>query len=169
MNTFEFVRCSKNDVRVRSMFDKMVFDPSLGYAWATRKVSLVVGFWRNLVTRYRHCAILIRINTLNSYLQIIWLFKCKKVPKNLNFAQKPEPKNQIQGYSSRKSSKIVNMSKNFRMSKGTWTLPKKKTLTRKNSEPDQALFHFSFLAKKTLLICQPQHYCFTTLDLWQQK
>ena len=26
---FEFVRCSKNDVRVRSMFDKMVFDPSL--------------------------------------------------------------------------------------------------------------------------------------------
>ena len=29
MNTFEFVRCSKNDVRVRSMFDKMVFDPSL--------------------------------------------------------------------------------------------------------------------------------------------
>ena len=29
MNTFEFVRCSKNDVRVRSMFEKMVFDPSL--------------------------------------------------------------------------------------------------------------------------------------------
>ena len=29
INTFEFVRCSKNDVRVRSMFDKMVFDPSL--------------------------------------------------------------------------------------------------------------------------------------------
>ena len=29
MNTFEFVRCSKNDVRVRSMFDEMVFDPSL--------------------------------------------------------------------------------------------------------------------------------------------
>ena len=29
MNKFEFVRCSKNDVRVRSMFDKMVFDPSL--------------------------------------------------------------------------------------------------------------------------------------------
>ena len=29
MNTFEFVRCSKNDIRVRSMFDKMVFDPSL--------------------------------------------------------------------------------------------------------------------------------------------
>ena len=29
MNLFEFVRCSKNDVRVRSMFDKMVFDPSL--------------------------------------------------------------------------------------------------------------------------------------------
>ena len=29
MNTFEFVRCSKNDVQVRSMFDKMVFDPSL--------------------------------------------------------------------------------------------------------------------------------------------
>ena len=29
MNMFEFVRCSKNDVRVRSMFDKMVFDTSL--------------------------------------------------------------------------------------------------------------------------------------------
>ena len=29
MNMFEFVQCSKNDVRVRSMFDKMVFDPSL--------------------------------------------------------------------------------------------------------------------------------------------
>ena len=29
MNMFEFVRCSKNDVRVRSMFNKMVFDPSL--------------------------------------------------------------------------------------------------------------------------------------------
>ena len=29
MNTFEFVRCSKNDVRVRLMFDKMVFDTSL--------------------------------------------------------------------------------------------------------------------------------------------
>ena len=29
MNTFEFVRYSKNDVRVRSMFDDMVFDPSL--------------------------------------------------------------------------------------------------------------------------------------------
>ena len=28
MNTFKFVRCSKNDVRVRSMFDEMVFDPS---------------------------------------------------------------------------------------------------------------------------------------------
>ena len=29
MNTFEFVQCSKNDVRACSMFDKMVFDPSL--------------------------------------------------------------------------------------------------------------------------------------------
>ena len=29
MNKFEFVRCSKNDVRVCSMFDEMVFDPSL--------------------------------------------------------------------------------------------------------------------------------------------
>ena len=26
---FKFVQCSKNDVQVRSMFDKMVFDPSL--------------------------------------------------------------------------------------------------------------------------------------------
>ena len=29
MNTFEFVQCSKNDVWVRLMFDKMVFDSSL--------------------------------------------------------------------------------------------------------------------------------------------
>ena len=29
MNKFKFVQCSKNDVRVRSMFYKMVFDPSL--------------------------------------------------------------------------------------------------------------------------------------------
>ena len=29
MNTFEFVRCSKIDVRVRSMFVEMVFDKSL--------------------------------------------------------------------------------------------------------------------------------------------
>ena len=37
MNTFEFVRCSKNDVPVRSMFDKMVFDPSLLFS--------VIYFW----------------------------------------------------------------------------------------------------------------------------
>ena len=29
INTFEFIGCSKNDVQVHSMFDKMVFDPSL--------------------------------------------------------------------------------------------------------------------------------------------
>ena len=29
MNTFEFVQCSKNDVRVCSTFDKTAFDPSL--------------------------------------------------------------------------------------------------------------------------------------------
>ena len=29
MNTFEFIWCSKNDVQVLSMFDKMVFDPAL--------------------------------------------------------------------------------------------------------------------------------------------
>ena len=29
MNTFEFVRYLRNDVGVRSMFGKMVFDPSL--------------------------------------------------------------------------------------------------------------------------------------------
>ena len=28
MNMFEFVRCSKNNVRVCSIFDKMVYDPS---------------------------------------------------------------------------------------------------------------------------------------------
>ena len=31
MNMFKFVRCSKNDVRVRSMFEKTVFDPSLNF------------------------------------------------------------------------------------------------------------------------------------------
>ena len=30
MNMFWFVQCSKTDVQVSSMFDKMVFDPSLG-------------------------------------------------------------------------------------------------------------------------------------------
>ena len=29
MKMFEFIQCSKNDVRVQSMFNKMVFDPSL--------------------------------------------------------------------------------------------------------------------------------------------
>ena len=29
INMFDFIRCSKNDVTVRSMFDKMVFNPSL--------------------------------------------------------------------------------------------------------------------------------------------
>ena len=38
MNTFEFIHCSKNDVQVRSMFDKMVFDPSL----------LLFTFWQYL-------------------------------------------------------------------------------------------------------------------------
>ena len=32
MNRFKFVRCSKNNVQVRSTFDKMVFDPSLSAA-----------------------------------------------------------------------------------------------------------------------------------------
>ena len=36
MNTFEFVRCLKNDVRVRSMFYKMVFDPSLDSGYNSR-------------------------------------------------------------------------------------------------------------------------------------
>ena len=36
MNMFEFVRCSKNDVRVPSMFDKMVFDPSLSLSLGGR-------------------------------------------------------------------------------------------------------------------------------------
>ena len=31
--TFEFVRYSKNDVQVRSMFDKMVFNTSLRSKW----------------------------------------------------------------------------------------------------------------------------------------
>ena len=31
MNTFVSVQCSKNDVRVRSVFDRMVFDPLLDF------------------------------------------------------------------------------------------------------------------------------------------
>ena len=43
MNTFKFVHYSKNDVRVRLMFDKMVFDPSLwnDSTQITRKYSFV--------------------------------------------------------------------------------------------------------------------------------
>ena len=46
MNTVVFVRCSKNDVRVRSMFDKMVFNPSLlkcstSYRSARRRNQLI--------------------------------------------------------------------------------------------------------------------------------
>ena len=41
MNMFEFVRCSKNDVRVRSMFDKMVFDPSLNES--NKKPTIVIA------------------------------------------------------------------------------------------------------------------------------
>ena len=37
---FEFVRCSKNDVRVRSMFDKMVFNTSL-----VECLNIYVLFW----------------------------------------------------------------------------------------------------------------------------
>ena len=43
MNMFEFVRRSKNDVRVRSMFDKMVFDPSLLICDFDKNFSLVVN------------------------------------------------------------------------------------------------------------------------------
>ena len=32
MNMFKFVGCSKNDVRFRLMFDKMVFDPKLNFS-----------------------------------------------------------------------------------------------------------------------------------------
>ena len=55
MNTFKFVRCSKNDVRVRSMFDKMVFDPSLmvgtlqqigSYSYTQSKIIFSVIFQR---------------------------------------------------------------------------------------------------------------------------
>ena len=43
MNTFKFLRCSKNDVRVRSMFDKMVFDPSLLVRSISKKLGLMKG------------------------------------------------------------------------------------------------------------------------------
>ena len=42
-NMFEFVRCSKNDVRVRSMFHKMVFDPSLLF-WTLLKSAVCLHF-----------------------------------------------------------------------------------------------------------------------------
>ena len=41
MNTFEFVQCSKNDVRVCSMFDKMVFDTSLAVMEGNTKSSII--------------------------------------------------------------------------------------------------------------------------------
>ena len=40
INMFEFIRCLKNDVRVRSMFDKMVFDPSLVIFQCRAKMSV---------------------------------------------------------------------------------------------------------------------------------
>ena len=53
MNTFEFVRCSKNDVRVRAMFDKTVFDSSLekvctGNSWQFYFMLLCIVFWKCL-------------------------------------------------------------------------------------------------------------------------
>ena len=48
MNTFEFVRCSKNDARVRSMFDKMVFDPSLCHTDALSIAILNISFSRKV-------------------------------------------------------------------------------------------------------------------------
>ena len=46
MNMIEFVRCSKNDVQVCSMFDKMVFETSIGtmYFKALYKSTIVVVF-----------------------------------------------------------------------------------------------------------------------------
>ena len=38
MNTFEFMRCSQDDVRVLSMFDKMMFDPPLIYLYVLNGV-----------------------------------------------------------------------------------------------------------------------------------
>ena len=43
---FEFVRCSKNDVRVLSMFDKMVFDTSLLFY-----TFLFTEYWHSLNTK----------------------------------------------------------------------------------------------------------------------
>ena len=39
MNMFEFVRCSKNVVQVPSMFDKMVFDPSLVFSLFSESIN----------------------------------------------------------------------------------------------------------------------------------
>ena len=46
MNTVVFVRCSKNDVRVRSMFDKMVFDSSL--LTSNNLFSNSIGKWESV-------------------------------------------------------------------------------------------------------------------------
>ena len=46
MNMFRFIRCLKNDVRVCSMFDKMVFDTSLSIA--TQVTNLYQKYLHNL-------------------------------------------------------------------------------------------------------------------------
>ena len=58
MNTFKFIRCSKNDVRVCSMFDKMVLDLSLNNVYYTNKsgefytVKLIFTFSKYSLVRY---------------------------------------------------------------------------------------------------------------------
>ena len=70
MNTFEFVRCSKNDVQVRSMFDKIVFDPSLiklsqAQAWNISSLLYLLTNWRTFSRIQVHCKLII-IHILNS-------------------------------------------------------------------------------------------------------
>ena len=65
---FEFVRCSKNDVRVRSMFDKMVFDTSL--LFVSHSVSVLSGHVSLSLVR-SHCVSLCLILSLHVSLCLV--------------------------------------------------------------------------------------------------
>ena len=57
MNTVEFVRCTKNDVQVCLMFDKIVFDPSLGYANPKHINKLTTNFKIKVKACHKYCKV----------------------------------------------------------------------------------------------------------------
>ena len=74
MNTFEFVRYSKNDVGVRSMFDKMAFDPSFPFVPAYSWIFILEG---NMYQEYLSMAYgKHRIQSKFGYLHINVYTKC---------------------------------------------------------------------------------------------